>query len=159
GVRKSTSMAQTVETDTLKWLFPTTDALPVEHGLAAPIHQRRYLVGGRLKTWAGKTRTVLSPVCTRLPDGSVQQVPIGSYPVMGEAESDAALDAAVAAYDSGRGEWPTMIVAGRIARMQAFLQGMAERRETLVKLIMWEIGKSLPDARKEVDRTIEYGRA
>jgi glyceraldehyde-3-phosphate dehydrogenase (NADP+) len=152
-------MAQTVEADTLKWLFPTTDALPVEHGLAAPIHQRRYLVGGRLKTWAGETRTVLSPVCTRLPDGSVQQVPIGSYPVMGEAESDAALDAAVAAYDSGRGEWPTMTVAGRIARMQVFLQGMAERRDTLVKLIMWEIGKTLPDSRKEVDRTIEYVRA
>src|SRR5437667_7427919 len=144
-------MALTVEANTLKWLFPTPEALPVEHALAAPIHQRRYLVAGRLKTWGGEARTVLSPVCTRLPDGSIEQVSIGSYPVMGEAESDEVLDAAVAAYDNGRGEWPTMTVAGRIARMQAFLQGMAERRDTLVKLIMWEIGKSLPDSRKEVD--------
>jgi acyl-CoA reductase-like NAD-dependent aldehyde dehydrogenase len=152
-------MAQTVETDTLKWLFPTPDTLPVEHRLAAPIDQRTYLVGGRLRTWDGERRTVLSPVSTRLADGTVQQIPIGSYPVMGEAESDAAVDAAVTAYDSGRGEWPTMTVAGRIARMQAFVRGMAERRQLMVNLIMWEIGKSLPDSQKEFDRTIEYIQA
>ncbi|NNC33320.1 MAG: aldehyde dehydrogenase family protein, partial [Croceitalea sp.] len=31
-----------------------------------------------------------------------------------------------------------------------------EKREEVVKLLMWEIGKSLPDSRKEFDRTVDY---
>jgi glyceraldehyde-3-phosphate dehydrogenase (NADP+) len=148
-----------LDCDVLERIFPTPDALPAEHWLPHPIHQRTSLVGGRLPTWDGECRTVLSPVCTRLADGTLQQLTIGSYPVMGEAESDAALDAAVEAYHHGRGEWPTMSVAGRIERMQTFVKGMVGRRQLIVSLIMWEIAKSLSDARKEFDRTVEYIQA
>ncbi|WP_119157852.1 NADP-dependent glyceraldehyde-3-phosphate dehydrogenase [Caldimonas tepidiphila] len=136
--------------------FPTPDAVPPEHRLPGELHQRHYLVDGRLEHWDGACKPVLSPVCLRGADGGVEQVPLGSYPDMGEAQSDAALDAAVAAYASGRGAWPTMSVAGRIECMERFVQGMAKRREQIVRLIMWEIGKSLADARKEFDRTVEY---
>jgi glyceraldehyde-3-phosphate dehydrogenase (NADP+) len=140
--------------------FPAREDIPAEHRLAAPIHQRTYLIGGQILTWDGPRKAVLSPVCTRDPmTGEVRQVEIGSYPVMGEAQSDAALDAAVAAYNDGRGEWPTMTVAGRIACMQKFVRGMVERREDIVRLLMWEIGKSLADSRKEFDRTVEYIQA
>ena len=148
-----------IDSHSLKRLFPSNGTLPDEHRLAAQIQQRTYLVDGRLQTWDGPCKTVLSPVCTTLADGTVQQVPIGSYPVMGEAQSDAALDAAVVAYDNGRGKWPTMTVAGRIACMQKFVKGMVERRQAIVSLIMWEIGKSLADSRKEFDRTVEYIQA
>ncbi|MBV8628970.1 MAG: NADP-dependent glyceraldehyde-3-phosphate dehydrogenase, partial [Paraburkholderia sp.] len=106
--------------------------------------------------WNGTCKTVLSPVCVRQADGEVQQLEIGSYPVMGEVESDAALDAAVRAYDSGRGEWPTMTVAQRIACMQDFIKRMVAERSLIVNLIMWEIGKSLADSQKEFDRTVTY---
>ncbi|MGU7774657.1 NADP-dependent glyceraldehyde-3-phosphate dehydrogenase [Burkholderia sp. MR1-5-21] len=140
--------------------FPTLDEIPAEHRLTAPVHQRGFLIGGELLTWDGPCKTVLSPVCTRDPvTGDVSQLEIGSYPLMHEAQSDAALNAAVAAYDNGRGEWPTMTVAGRIACMQTFVKGMAERRQSIVNLLMWEIGKSLADSRKEFDRTIEYIQA
>ncbi|WP_062610761.1 NADP-dependent glyceraldehyde-3-phosphate dehydrogenase [Caballeronia calidae] len=140
--------------------FPTPDGIPAEHRLGAPVHQRGFLVGGEILTWNGPFKTVLSPVCTRDPEtGEVSQLEIGSYPLMGEAQSDAALDAAVGAYDNGRGQWPTMPVAGRIACMQAFVKGMVERRQSIVNLLMWEIGKSLVDSRKEFDRTIEYIQA
>lgn len=75
---------------------------------------------------------------------------------MGEPESDAALDAAVRAYDAGRGEWPTMKVEQRIACMQDFIRRMVAQREQVVNLIMWEIGKSLADSEKEFDRTVTY---
>lgn len=94
----------------LQHLFPALQDIPAEFRLASPIHQRVSLVDGELRPWDGATKTVLSPVCVRQPDGGVEQVEIGSYPVMGETESDAALDAAVRAYDAGRGEWPTMKV-------------------------------------------------
>lgn len=83
-------------------------------------------------------------------DGSLQQVELGSYPVMGEKESDEALEAAVRAYNNGRGEWPMMKVGERIACMQNFIQRMVEQRDLIIKLIMWEIGKSLADSEKSL---------
>ncbi|MEO6972321.1 MAG: NADP-dependent glyceraldehyde-3-phosphate dehydrogenase [Rhodoferax sp.] len=142
--------------ENLKQLFPAAGGIAPEHRLASPIHQRTYLVGGEFRTWSGECKTVRSPICERRPDGTVQQIEIGSYPVMGEAQSDAALDAAVAAYDNGRGEWPTMPVSKRIACMQDFVRQMVAQRQTIVSLIMWEIGKSLADSQKEFDRTVEY---
>jgi acyl-CoA reductase-like NAD-dependent aldehyde dehydrogenase len=84
---------------------------------------------------------------------------MGSVPVMGVEQSDQALAAAVRAWDQGRGAWPTMSTAQRIACMQDFIRRMVAQRETVVRLIMWEIGKSLADSRKEFDRTVEYVEA
>jgi len=148
-----------IDETSLAGVFPTDAKIPTEHRLAGPIHQRTYVIDGLLASWSGEVKTVLSPVCTRQADGSITQVEIGSYPVMGVAESDQILQAAVAAYDNGRGAWPTMSVAGRIDCMQEFVRQMAAQRDLVVKLIMWEIGKSLADSRKEFDRTVEYIQA
>src|SRR3977135_2296277 len=145
-----------ITSDNLCKLFPKAEEIPTEQRLASPIHQMTWLIDGKLKTWTGKRKTVLSPVCVRLPEGTLQQVEIGSYPVMGEVESDEALDAAVAAYDNGRGEWPTKSVADRIDCMQDFVKQMVAQRRAVSQLIMWEIGKSLADSEKEFDRTVNY---
>ena len=68
----------------------------------------------------------------------------------GEAEAEEALAAAVAAYDDGRGVWPTMTVADRIACMQAFTNQMIAAGRRSCSLIMWEIGKSQADSREGV---------
>ena len=57
---------------------------------------------------------------------------------------------------TGVAQWPTMTVAERIACMQDFVRQMVAQRATIVRLIMWEIGKSLADSAKEFDRTVEY---
>ena len=116
-------------------------------------------MNGDLRPWTGPVETVRSAICVRKADGSLEQVELGSYPVGGIPEAKVALDAAVAAYDNGRGEWPTMTVAQRIACMQDFTRQMVARREQIVQLIMWEIGKTLPDSQKEFDRTVEYMKA
>ena len=100
-----------------------------------------------------------SAICVRQDDGSLEQVVLGSYPMGGIPEAEEALAAAVAAYDDGRGEWPTMTVSQRIACMQDFTKQMIARREQIVRLIMWEIGKNLPDSQKEFDRTVDYIKA
>ena len=142
----------------LKELFPEESALK-DCGVPPPVHQRETLVNGELRPWTGPVEIVRSAICVRKPDGSLEQVELGSYPVGGIPEAKVALDAAVAAYDSGRGEWPTMTVAQRIACMQDFTKQMMARREQIVQLIMWEIGKTLPDSQKEFDRTVEYMKA
>lgn len=140
----------------LQHLFPTTeDAVPAEYRLPAEIHQREYLSGGEMRPWNGDVHTVVSPIGIRTANGLERKV-IGSYPLCSAAEAMASLDDALEAYDDGRGEWPTMPVAERIACVEKFTGKMIERKEQVVKLIMWEIGKSYTDSVKEFDRTVEY---
>ena len=68
---------------------------------------------------------------------------------MTEAEALQVLDAAVAAYDHGRGLWPTLSVAERIDHTQRFVFQMMEAKDRVVRFLMWEVGKSLPDSEKE----------
>jgi glyceraldehyde-3-phosphate dehydrogenase (NADP+) len=118
-----------------------------------PLHQRRTLVGGELRSWAGVVEDVVSPV---LRDG--KPTVVGSQPSQGEAEALEVLAAARAAWSNGRGRWPTMPAGDRIACVVEFLRRMAESRERIVRLLMWEIGKSRADSEKEFDRTTEYVR-
>ena len=142
----------------LKELFPEESALK-DCGVPPPVHQRETLVNGKLMPWTGPVEKVHSAICVRKADGTLAQVELGSHPIGGIPEAKIALDAAVAAYDNGRGEWPTMTVAQRIACMQDFTKQMMARREQIVALIMWEIGKTLGDSQKEFDRTVEYMKA
>lgn len=127
--------------------------IPKQYRLEAPIHQREYLVDGRLKTWEGDTSEVFSTISEEPQSGHTL---LGSIPDLGEDEAMEALEAALGAYDQGKGVWPTMKVRDRIACMEKFVGLMETRRELIVRLLMWEIGKSLPDSEKEFDRTVEY---
>lgn len=143
----------------LQALFPTEADIPADCRVLAPLHQRAILLDGEMQIWKGETRPVYSPVSIRAADGSLSPVELGSFPVTGTKEADAAIDAAVAAYDNGRGKWPTMSVAERIACVENFTNQIVARRHEIVNLIMWEIGKSLADSEKEFDRTIDYIKA
>lgn len=139
----------------LQNVFPETEAIPEAYRLDKYIEQREYLIDGELKTWAGDLAPVASPVF--LKTGShYKQAIIGSTPLLNAAEAMKALDAAVKAHDLGKGEWPMMSVADRIAHVEKFLARMKEKRAEVVKLLMWEIGKPLKDSEKEFDRTCDY---
>jgi acyl-CoA reductase-like NAD-dependent aldehyde dehydrogenase len=139
----------------LENLFVTADAVPAQFELPETIHQRAYLSNGQMLQWDGDVHEVYSPVCFKTAKGLERKL-IGTYPVCTEKEAAEALDAAVAAYDNGRGQWPTMGVPERIACVERFVEKMMEKKDIVVKLIMWEIGKSYDDSVKEFDRTIEY---
>lgn len=138
-------------------IFPAGNTIPEKWRIASPIEQRQYLCHGAIKEWTGPQQDVWSPVCEVIHDG-VQQKLIGSYPLLEEQQALEALDAACGAYDHGRGAWPTMPTEERVRHLEAFAYRMKEKREDVVKLLMWEIGKTLPDAEKEFDRTVDYIR-
>ncbi|AYG44905.1 NADP-dependent glyceraldehyde-3-phosphate dehydrogenase [Pseudomonas sp. Leaf58] len=136
-------------------LFPSADNIPETWRLEAPLEQRDYLVNGELRRWDGPLATVRSPVW--LKEGNEErQVLLGSAPLLDADTALSALDAAVQAYDKGRGAWPNMRVAERIQHVETFLARMREQRQAVVKLLMWEIGKNLKDSEKEFDRTCDY---
>lgn len=140
----------------IKSKFIAEDQIPAPFVLAEEIDQKEYLVNGEMRQWNGDLHTVVSPVCVVTADGSLQRKVIGKYPVCTVTEAMEALDAAVAAYNHGRGEWPTMSVAARIECVERFTVKMNEQKHIVVKLIMWEIGKSYADSLKEFDRTVDY---
>lgn len=142
-------------TEQLENIFVTEEEIPAEHRLPGEIHQKEYLTNGEMLQWNGAVHEVYSPICIRTPGGLERKL-IGTYPVCTEIEALNALDAAVKAYNNGRGEWPTMSVPERINCVENFMHEMLKQKDIVVKLIMWEIGKSYADSVKEFDRTVEY---
>ncbi len=127
--------------------------IPQQYQIKDTVNQNTYLVGGELKSWTGATSEVYSTISST---EDYKPTLLGTIPTLGENEALEALDAACDAYKKGQGLWPTMKVEDRIACMEKFVGQMKTKREEIVKLLMWEIGKTLPDSEKEFDRTVEY---
>ncbi|MCK0123231.1 NADP-dependent glyceraldehyde-3-phosphate dehydrogenase [Gelidibacter sp. F2691] len=127
--------------------------IPEQYQIKSLIHQSSYLVDGELRPWSGETSEVYSTISST---PNYAPTLLGTIPTLGEKEALEAMDAAVNAYNKGQGLWPTMKVKDRIACMEKFVTQMKTKRDAVVKLLMWEIGKSLPDSEKEFDRTVDY---
>ncbi len=134
----------------------TENTIPEAFQIQDLIHQDTYLVGGELKHWEGEKTEVYSSIRTPNAEGELAPTLLGSIPRMQEAAAAEALAAASKAYDKGNGAWPTMKVRERVAAMETFVEIMKTKREEVVKYLMWEIGKNLPDSQKEFDRTVTY---
>ncbi|MGA1225883.1 MAG: NADP-dependent glyceraldehyde-3-phosphate dehydrogenase [Tamlana sp.] len=127
--------------------------IPEVYKIKQLTHQDTYLVNGELKTWRGETSEVFSSISSTV---DYKPTLLGTIPNLGKEEAVEALDSALTAYDKGQGLWPTMKVEARIKCMEKFVEQMKTKREEVVKLLMWEIGKNLPDSEKEFDRTVDY---
>jgi glyceraldehyde-3-phosphate dehydrogenase (NADP+) len=128
-------------------------SIPEQYQIKTILNQNSYLVDGELKPWSGETSEVYSSISST---ETYKPTLLGTIPTLGEKEALDALDAACNAYNKGQGLWPTMKVVNRIACMEKFVEQMKTKRDEIVKLLMWEIGKNLPDSEKEFDRTVEY---
>ncbi len=138
--------------------FPTEETIPASVRQDTSSFAGQYLINGEIRTWNGPRSLARSPVCVRTKNGSLERCVVGEMANLDPKEALAALDAAKRAWDFGRGPWPTMRVAKRIDCMETFVEGMAKEREPVVRLLMWEIGKTRKDAESEFDRTVVYIR-
>lgn len=138
----------------IQTIFPDEKNIPADF-LQEPVTQTEYLVDGELRSWNGPMQDVYSPVCVNTSEGLHQKF-LGKFPLLAEKEAMQALDAAVNAWDHGKGVWPTTSVSGRIKHLEAFAYRMKEKKKEVVNLLMWEIGKTLTDSEKEFDRTVDY---
>jgi glyceraldehyde-3-phosphate dehydrogenase (NADP+) len=129
------------------------NTIPQEFQITSLLNQDTYLVDGELKKWTGAITPVYSTISST---ENYEPTLLGSIPFMGEEDALKALDSADAAFHNGQGLWPTMKVADRIKCMENFVTQMKQTRAEVVKLLMWEIGKTLGDSEKEFDRTVEY---
>lgn len=117
------------------------------------VEYNQYLVNGKITQWDGPKADVYSNIVLTQENKPTK---IGEVPDMDENAALEAIDAAVSAFSRGKGLWPTMKVKDRIACMEKFVKLMATKRDEIVELLMWEIGKNYNDSAKEFDRTIDY---
>ena len=117
------------------------------------MHHRTYLIGGELREWKGACDEVYSTISS-----TAKYAPtlVGSVPHLTEKEALEALEAAAEAYGKGNGLWATMRVKDRVEILERFTQTIQHKRDEVVQLMMWEIGKTISECQKEFDRTIEY---
>jgi len=76
---------------------------------------------------------------------------IGKVPLSTQAEADRAVDAARAAFP----DWSTTPVAKRAGYMYSLLNVLQENQEDISRVLVAEMGKSLPDARAEIKRAFQ----
>jgi len=145
----------------LQNMFPKAEAVPESADFAPGggvfSDGTQYLVDGKIERWSGESSKVTSPICVEAGGTTLRRL-LGDAASLSKDAALAALGAANRAWDNGRGAWPTMRVGERIERTESFIAAMQKTREQVVRLLMWEICKTRPDAEKEFDRTIEYMR-
>ena len=127
--------------------------IPPEFEIKDKIKQDNYLVNGNLVKWDGEFSPVYSTISST---AEYKPTLLGEIPSLGKNEAIEALDSACNAFDKGKGLWPTMKVVDRINAMENFVEEMKQKRDIVVKLLMWEIGKNHTDSQKEFDRTVDY---
>ena len=128
--------------------------IPKDYQLDEMINHTEYLIDGKISSWNGKQANVYSTLLCDSKDK--EPTLIGNTPEMSGEFALKALDSAHKAFNHGQGSWPTMKVYERINCMENFVDRMILKRDEIVKLLMWEIGKNLNDSIKEFDRTVEY---
>lgn len=127
--------------------------MDMNNTIMKPLKSDQYLINGEIKTWKGNFTEVYSTIST-----TEKYAPtlLGEVPDLTENEGLEAVHSANNAYDNGHGIWPTMKVSDRIKCVENFANQMKDTRAEVVKYLMWEIGKTLPDSEKEFDRTVDY---
>jgi glyceraldehyde-3-phosphate dehydrogenase (NADP+) len=57
------------------------------------------------------------------------------------------------------GVWPQLSLKSRIEAIEYFFEELAKtKREEIIQVLMWEIGKNREDAEAEFDRTVSFAK-
>ena len=110
-------------------------------------------IGGKISQFDGPRVTVTSPI---LDSSTGQRTVIGSMAQFAEADALEAIEAAKGAWDAGQGVWPQMSPSQRIAALEAVVVSLREKRQEIIRVLEWEICKSVSDAEVEFDRTMLF---
>jgi glyceraldehyde-3-phosphate dehydrogenase (NADP+) len=96
---------------------------------------------------------------TKQPVLEFQSVDIGAMPQFTPSDANKVLDVAVSAWNGGQGVWTAQYsTQQRIDAIQQVFVELQKKREEIVQVLMWEIGKNRPDAESEFDRTLQFGQ-
>lgn len=122
--------------------------------LARPfVDGSKTFINGEIKEWADSFDLVTSPIIDK---ETGERILIGKLAQMKSADADQVLKNSISAWSNGRGVWPQMTAEARIKAIENVVKDLKERRDEIIKILMWEICKSADDAAAEFDRTMTF---
>jgi len=128
--------------------------IPDQYKIKQEIFQNQFLLDGKLVNWNGELSPVYSTISS---NKKYHPTKLGEIPSLTKKEALLALNSACNAFDNGKGIWPTMKVLDRINAMENFVAEMKTKRDVIVNLLMWEIGKNLMTQKKNLtEQLITY---
>jgi glyceraldehyde-3-phosphate dehydrogenase (NADP+) len=138
-------------------LFPEAGAIPEAFRVDPDDNRPVYLIDGKVSAYDGETAPVHSPVGTRSAD-EFQSVLLGHEAQLTAEHAELAVAAAERAWGDGMGPWPSASAEERIAAIEKLAGVLDENADRIARVLMYEIGKPYPSAKKEVVRSVEYIR-
>lgn len=109
--------------------------------------------GGVIEEYKGECIDVTSPI---IDPSTHQRAVIGRLAHMNEGDVKNIITCAKKAWCNGTGEWPQMTLNNRLQAIECVLGAIKERKNEIVDVLMWEIGKSIADAQAEFDRAMKF---
>ena len=105
-----------------------------------------------------ETSPEVAPVmgCCVGPLSALKPTGIGGMVQMKADQVEKILAESKAAWNGGSGVWPQMTLKARIAAIEDLVQELQKKRQEIIHVLMWEIGKNQKDAASEFDRTMEF---
>ena len=143
--------------DSIESLFPHDEEIPGKYRIESPICQDYYLVDGELRRWHGPLQEVLSPIWVK--QGSALD-PKMCRPIpqpLGRGGPGSPFRCGAGLRQRPR-RLAHHVGGGADPLRSRFTRALLEKREPIVRLLMWEIGKSLREAEREFDRAVAYIR-
>ncbi|MFO8236630.1 MAG: aldehyde dehydrogenase family protein [Bacteroidales bacterium] len=144
-----------VNTKQIHSLFPSELDIPRDLRHEYIIDQTEFLINGKIEEWDGPVKILYSPIYIDK-SGKYERKIIGKHPLLDKDTALNVLKAAETSYNYGKGKWPLMQIEERIECMSSFMEKLISFHDSIVKFMMWEIGKPSHEATKEFDRTIDY---
>lgn len=152
GLLASSMMATGVLGQSCSATDPTCASAPYEVDFVTP---KLTLHGKVIDSHKEAMDAGVSGCCSS--DGAVlQPEEIGKIPQMSTELTMEVLDDAKKAWKGGSGTWPQMSLKERMTAITNLLEELKTQRETIVRTLMWEIGKNRKDAESEFDRTMQF---
>ncbi len=134
----------------------SSSCVDMEFFKEAPFVNPQVLLEGQVLSLQTYDQTTRSNTSTWSINGCCSKQSIGELPQMSTQQSEQILQNAIQAWNKGQGTWIQMSLKDRIAHIQTFVKELMNKREEIIRVLMWEIGKNYNDASAEFDRTIVF---
>jgi len=145
-------------------VYASSDVSPSCTNITPPYVAPKTLINGIIKEIDGKDASLAAVhgCCSSnndktSKDTKLSQEVIGHMPQFSTQQALDVLQSSIKSWDGGIGSWPQLSLKQRMEAIESVFKILKEeKRNDIINVLMWEIGKNYKDAASEFDRTVQF---